>query len=274
MSKTIFITGASRGFGKIWAEAFLQRGDKVAATSRNINGLKELADKYGDAFLPIQLDITNRAESIAAIQKAKALFGTLDVLINNAGYGVFGAVEEISEQEAKDVVDANLFGTLWATQAVIPIFRAQGKGHVIQLSSTLGINTLPTMGIYSATKYAVEGLSEALHLEVKDFGIHVTLVEPNGFNTDFIGVSAVESKPIAAYDKVKSDFRSGPGMGEDDFGIPEATVEAIFKLVDSDNPPLHFFLGKIALPWTQYNYANKLAEWEDWKDVAIKAHGK
>jgi short-subunit dehydrogenase len=272
MSKTIFITGASRGFGKLWAEAFLKRGDKVAATSRNIDGLKDLAEKYGDTFLPLQLDITNRAESFATIQKAKDHFGNIDVVINNAGFGVFGAVEEIGEQDARDLVDANIFGTLWITQAILPIFREQGKGHILQLSSVLGINTLPTMGIYSATKYAVEGLSEALQMEVKGFGINVTLVEPNGFNTDFWGTSStIESQTIPAYDQVKADLKAG--MAEGSFGDPKATVEAIFKLVDSDNPPHRLFLGKVAYPWTQQNYAGKLATWESWKDVSAMAHG-
>lgn len=274
MSKTIFITGASRGFGKIWAAAFLKRGDKVAATSRNIDALQDLADQYGDSFLPIQLDITSRAQSFEAINKAKAHFGTLDVLINNAGYGVFGAVEELSEQEANAIVNANLLGTLWPTQAVLPIFRENGKGHIIQLSSVLGINASPTMGIYSATKFAVEGLSESLQEEVKGFGINVTLVEPNGYSTDFGSTSAVASKAIAAYDQVKADFRSRPGMSEEATGIPEATIEAMFKLIDSDNPPLRLFLGKIAYPWTQHNYAQKLATWEEWKEVSVKAHGK
>lgn len=274
MSKTIFITGASTGFGKLWAEAFLKRGDNVAATSRNLDGIKHLSDKYGKAFLPIQLDITNRAKSFEAVNKAKAHFGTLDVVINNAGYGVFGAIEENSEEEARAVVEANLFGTLWITQAALPIFREQGKGHIIQLSSVLGLNSLPTLGIYGATKFAVEGFSESLQAEVKEFGINVTLVEPNGYKTEFGGISAVQSKAIAAYDKVKTEFRESAGMSEDATGNPEATVDAILQLVDSKNPPLRFLLGKLGHGWTKQNYASKFKEWEEWNDVAVKAHGK
>jgi NADP-dependent 3-hydroxy acid dehydrogenase YdfG len=273
MTKTIFITGASRGFGKIWAEAFLKRGDRVIATSRNIESLEELSTKYGSALLPLQLDITSRAQCFDAIQKAKQHFGNIDVVINNAGYCVFGTVEENSEQEVRDLVEANLFGTLWITQAALPVFREQKKGHIIQLSSVLGINALPTMGLYSATKFAVEGFSESLQQEVKDFGIHVTLIEPNSFKTDFFGSSSVESKPIEAYGKVKSDFRSGDGLKEENVGAPMATIEAITKLVDADNPPLRLFLGKIAYPWTQYNYSERLATWEAWKEVSIEAHG-
>src|SRR5580698_9104028 len=137
MEKVIFITGASRGFGKLWAEAFLKRGDKVAATARNLDSLKDLVKQYGDSILPIQLDVNNRAESFAAVKKAHAHFGQIDVLINNAGYGLFGTIEETSEQEARDQFETNVFGLLWVTQAALPIMRAQGHGHIIQLSSIL-----------------------------------------------------------------------------------------------------------------------------------------
>jgi NAD(P)-dependent dehydrogenase (short-subunit alcohol dehydrogenase family) len=274
MSKTIFITGASRGFGKIWAEAFLKRGDKVAATSRNISGLKEFTEQFPDTFLPLALDITDRARSIAAVSQARQYFGGLDVVINNAGYGVFGAVEEVSEQEIRDVINANILGTIWVTQAALPIFREQGSGHIVQLSSVLGIWTLPTLGIYSATKFAVEGFTEALAIEMKDFGIKVTLVEPNGYTTDFGGTSAVQSQSIKAYDKVKASLGDHEGMQPDGYGDPEATVPAILKLIDSPEPPLHFFLGKIGLPKTREKYNERLASWKEWNDVAVAAHRK
>lgn len=273
MTKTIFITGASRGFGKIWAEAFLKRGDKVIATSRNIDHLQGLADKYGDAILPLQLDVTSKADCINAVEIAVKHFGGIDVLINNAGYCVFGTIEENSEKEARDLFEANVFGTLWMTQAILPILRQQGKGHIIQLSSVLGINSLPTMGLYSATKFAVEGFSEALQAEVKDFGINVTMIEPNSFKTDFFGSSAIESTPIKAYEKVTSDFKNGDGLKPENIGDPIATIDAIFKVVDSENPPLRLFLGKLAYPWTQYTYGEKLKLWEEWKDVSTKSHG-
>ena len=272
MAKTIFITGASRGFGKIWAEAFLKRGDKVAATARNTDTLKELAARYGDALLPIQLDVTDRAASFAAINKAKEHFGRIDVVINNAGYGLFGAIEETSEQEARNQMEANVFGLLWVTQAVLPIMRAQGHGHIIQVSSVLGMATLPVLGLYNASKWAVEGLSETLATEVKAFGINVTLVEPNGYNTDFGSASAVQTQPLKAYDELKAAFQAG--MTEDSFGVPEATTEAILTLVDAANPPLRLFLGKVALPWIKQVYAERLTTWEGWQEVAVAAHGK
>ncbi|MGF7230129.1 SDR family NAD(P)-dependent oxidoreductase [Arachidicoccus sp.] len=273
MTKTILITGASRGFGKIWAEAFLKRGDNVIVTSRNVAQLQDLVSKYGNSVLPLELDITNKADCITVVNEAREHFGHIDTLINNAGYTVFGAIEENSEKEARDLFDANVFGTLWMTQAVLPIFREQGKGHIIQLSSVLGINSLPTMGLYCATKYAVEGFSEALQMEVKELGINVTLIEPNSFQTDFFGTSAIASSPIDAYTKVTYDFQHGEGVKLENIGDPNATVEAILEVVDAQNPPLRLFLGKLAYPWTQYTYGEKLASWEAWKEVSLKAHG-
>lgn len=272
MSKTIFITGASRGFGRIWAEAFLERGDKVAATARNIETLNYLKAKYGDAVLPIQLNVDNRSEAFDAVNKAAAHFGKLDVVINNAGYGLFGAIEEASEAEARQQFETNVFGLLWITQAALPIMRKQGHGHIIQVSSILGIFTLPVLGIYNASKFAVEGLSETLAQEVKGFGINITLVEPNGFATDWAGSSSFHSEAIEAYDGVKKAFNDS--LVDDIFGIPEATTPAILKLVDEKNPPLRYFLGKVGLPAAQQVYAQRFAEWEQYADVAIAAHGK
>ncbi|WP_276503248.1 SDR family oxidoreductase [Terrimonas pollutisoli] len=271
MAQTILITGASRGFGRIWAEAFLQRGDNVIATARNTKALEELVKKYGDAVLPLKLDVTDRSQSFAVVKKAHEHFGRLDVVINNAGYGLFGTIEETTEQEARSQVEANVFGLLWVTQAALPIMRQQRHGHIIQVSSVLGIATLPTLGIYNASKFAVEGLSETLAAEVKDFGINITLVEPNGFATDWAGTSAAHAQPIEAYSRVKEAFQQG--LTEDSFGKPEATTEAILKLVDSPNPPMRLFLGKVAFPWVKQVYTERLAEWESWNEVAVKAHG-
>lgn len=272
MAKTIFITGASRGFGKIWAEAFLKRGDNVIATARNLDSLGELKNQYENALLPLQLDVTDRDACFSAISKAKEHFGAIDVLINNAGYGLFGAIEETSEQEARDQIEANVFGLLWVTQAVLPVMRAQGHGHIIQVSSVLGVATLPVLGLYNASKWAVEGLSETLATEVKDFGIHVSLIEPNGFSTDWSGPSAAHTTAIPAYDNVKAAFQAG--LTEDSFGIPEATSDAVLKLVDSPNPPLRLFLGKVALPWVEQVYTDRLATWREWKEISALAHGK
>jgi len=272
MSKVILITGASRGFGKIWAEAFLKRGDLVVATGRNLAALQDLADEYGDQVLPIQLDVNDREASFKAVNAAKEHFGRIDVLINNAGYGLFGAVEETSEQEARDQMETNFFGVLWLTQAVLPIMRAQHSGHIIQVSSYLGLVTVPVLGIYNASKFAVEGLSETLATEVKAFGINVSLVEPNGYATSWSGGSAFQTKPIEIYDPVKAALQeaiSVPGL----FGQPEATTEAMIKLIDTPHPPLRLLLGEFAYPTIKKAYEERLASFEEWKSVSEAAHG-
>jgi NAD(P)-dependent dehydrogenase (short-subunit alcohol dehydrogenase family) len=271
MAKTIFITGASRGFGKIWTEAFLKRGDKVVATARDVNSLNDLVNQYGDNILPIQLDVNDREADFAAIKKAKDHFGSIDVLVNNAGYGLFGSIEETSEKEARDQIETNFFGLLWLSQAVIPVMREQGHGHIIQLSSILGLITLPVLGLYNASKFAVEGLSETLAAEVKGFGINVSLIEPNGFSTDWAGASAFHTQGMPEYDQLKAAFQEG--LTDDAFGIPEATTGAVLKLVDSENPPLRLFLGKVAYPWVKQVYDGRLAEWDQWNEVAAAAHG-
>lgn len=273
MSKTIFITGVSKGFGKLWTEALLKRGDNVIATSRDAQNLSHLVHQYKDQLLAVTLDITDRKAVFQAVQDAKNHFGHIDVFINNAGYGVFGAIEEIPEKAIKDVFEANVFGTLWLTQAALPILREQGHGHIIQLSSVLGIYSIPTLGIYNATKYAVEGFSEALAGEVKGFGINLTLVEPNGYNTEFGGQSAVLGNHISAYDSVKSQLHKIEGIPSHDYGDPEATVPAILQLIDSSSPPLRLFLGKIGLQKTKKEYAEKIKIWEEWNDVAVAAQG-
>lgn len=272
MAKTIFITGASRGFGKLWAEALLQRGDKVVATARDLSSLDDLVSKYGDNILPLELDVNNREADFTAIAKAKAHFGSIDILINNAGYGLFGAIEETSEQEARDQMETNFFGLLWLTQAVLPVMREQGHGHIIQLSSILGLITVPILGLYNASKFAVEGLSATLAAEVKDFGIKVTLVEPNGFATDWGTASAFHTTGMPAYDGVKAAFQAS--TPEDFFGVPETTTAAVLEMLDSENPPLHFFLGKYAYPMLKQTYDARFTDWNTWEQVSATAHGK
>lgn len=271
MSKIIFITGASRGFGKLWAETFLKRGDKVIATSRDLKQLDDLMVKHDANLLPIQLNVSDREACQAAIKLARGHFGRIDVLINNAGYGLFGAIEETSEQEARDQFEVNVFGLLWLTQAVIPVMREQGFGHIINLSSVLGLVSVPTLGIYNASKYAVEAITETLAEEIKQFGIKVTLVEPNAYSTDWGGASAIHTHAMPEYDNIKEQFKSN--LTGDFFGNPAATPAAIVKLLDNENPPLRLLLGKKAYPWIKQVYESRFKEWEKWNDVAIAAHG-
>ncbi|TCD18618.1 SDR family NAD(P)-dependent oxidoreductase [Pedobacter psychrodurus] len=271
MSKIILITGASRGFGKIWAKALLERGDKVAATARNTADLNDLVEAYGDAVLPVQLDVNDRDACFAVVEKVKQHFGHIDVLINNAGFGLFGAIEETTEQQARAQMETNFFGLLWVTQAVVPVMREQKAGHIIQVSSFLGLVSLPVLGLYNASKYAVNGLSETLAQEVKGFGINVSLIEPNGFSTDWSGASAFQTEPLEVYAPVKKAFFDA--STPDSWGKPEATVPAVLALIDSPKPPLHFLLGKVALPGVKQVYAERLAEFDEWATVAADAHG-
>ncbi|WP_289659445.1 SDR family NAD(P)-dependent oxidoreductase [Flavobacterium panacagri] len=272
MAKTVFITGASRGFGKLWTEALLQKGYNVAATARNISSLDELADKYNGKILPLELDVTDRNSVFKTVERVKEHFGSIDILINNAGYGLFGTLEENTEEEVRQQMETNFFGLVWVTQAVVPIMREQGRGHIIQLSSALGLISFPTLGVYSASKFAVEGLSESLAAEVKGFGIKVTIVEPNEFSTEWGGASAKSSSALPVYENVRTEFFAL--LSDDLVGIPEATVPAVLKLIESKNPPLRLFLGKAGFPMVKYAYENRFSEWESWSEIANAAHGK
>ncbi|MBV9228277.1 MAG: SDR family NAD(P)-dependent oxidoreductase, partial [Chloroflexi bacterium] len=228
MKKIWFITGTSKGFGRVWAEAALQRGDLVAATARNLDSLRDLNEKYGDNVLTLALDVTDKNAVFSAVSQAYNRFGRLDVIINNAGYGQFGAMEEISEQEARDQLETNLFGALWVTQAALPYLRKQGSGHIIQVSSIGGVNAFPYIGLYHASKWGLEGFSQALNQEVQPLGIKVTLIEPVGYTTDWAGPSAKFARVLPAYDHVREAMSARRGASVR--GNPEATGPVILKL--------------------------------------------
>jgi NAD(P)-dependent dehydrogenase (short-subunit alcohol dehydrogenase family) len=271
-AKTWFITGTSRGFGREWAEAALERGDSVAATARDLSSLDALVDAHGDAVLPIALDVTDREAAFAAVAQAHEHFGGLDVVVNNAGYGQFGMVEELSEQEARDQIETNLFGALWITQAALPFLREQGSGHILQVSSIGGISAFPTVGIYHASKWALEGISQSLAQEVSGFGIRVTLIEPGGFSTDWAGPSAKHATELPAYDELRekvTEWRANRGSP----GDPVATRDAVLTIVDSDDPPLRVFFGEAPLGIATADYESRLATWNKWQHLSVAAHG-
>lgn len=269
MKKTWFITGASRGFGRIWTEAALSRGDRVAAAARRPEALKPLADAYGDRLLPLVLDVADRAAATAAVRQAAEAFGHLDVVVNNAGYGLFGMVEEATEEQARAQLDTNLLGPLWVTQAALPFLRARGSGHIVQVSSLGGLAAFPTLGLYNASKWALEGMSEALAQEVGPLGIHVTIVEPGPYGTDWSGSSAVHTEPIAAYEPVRAARRAGAtARAPQD---PQATADVILELVDTDEPPLRLFLGTYPYPVVEAAYRKRLDTWNTWRPLAAKA---
>ena len=252
MSKTWFITGASRGFGREWAEAALERGDTV---------------------LPLQLDVTDRGAGFAAVERAAERFGKLDVVVNNAGYGHFGMIEELTESEVRAQLETNLLGALWITQAALPIMRAQGSGHIIQVSSLGGVTAFPAIGAYHASKWALEGLSQALAAEVTDFGIHITLIEPGGFSTDWAGPSARHSELNPAYDRARERATQWRAQRQATPGDPEATRDALLKVVDAEEPPLRIFFGTAPLEIATKDYESRLATWREWEPVSAQAQG-
>lgn len=271
--KTWFITGTSRGFGREWAIAALDRGDKVAATARDTGTLDELVAKYGDAILPIKLDVTDREAAFAAVRQAHERFGQLDVAVNNAGYGHFGMIEEVGEDEIRDQLETNVLGALWVTQAVLPYMREQGSGHIIQVSSIGGISAFISTGAYHASKWALEGFSQSLSQEVARFGIKVTLVEPAGYSTDWAGSSAKHSTPLPVYDQTREDAARARAERFPAPGNPVATRDAILTLVDNDNPPLRLFLGESPLRIAVADYGSRLATWAQWQQVSAAAQG-
>ncbi|MFI6492286.1 SDR family oxidoreductase [Streptomyces sp. NPDC050564] len=271
--KIWFITGASRGFGREWAIAALERGDSVAATARDLSTLDDLGATYGERLLPIELDVTDRDADFAAVRQAHERFGRLDVVVNNAGYGHFGMVEEITEAEARAQLETNLFGALWVTQAALPFLREQGSGHILQVSSIGGISAFPLVGIYHASKWALEGISQSLSQEVAQFGIKVTLIEPGGFATDWAGSSSSTSEQLPAYaefhEQVQEQRRQRVGTP----GDPQASAAAVLEIVDADEPPLRCFFGSAPLGIARADYEQRLATWEKWQPVAELAQG-
>jgi NAD(P)-dependent dehydrogenase (short-subunit alcohol dehydrogenase family) len=272
-SKIWFITGASRGLGRIWAEAALTRGDKVAATARKLDDISELKERFGDAVLPLALDVTDAEQARRAVHEAHTHFGRLDIVLNNAGYALAGAVEEASEAEVRALFDTNYFGMLHVIKAALPLLRQQGSGHFLGVSSTLGIIAMPLIGFYSASKWAVEALHESLAHEVKDFGIKVTLIEPGAYATEFGSPASLkQSEGMEAYGPLRQ--RIFGRLATQESGNPHATADAVLKMVDAEQPPLRMILGNKNLPIARAAYVDRLATWEAWEAVSNAAQGE
>jgi NAD(P)-dependent dehydrogenase (short-subunit alcohol dehydrogenase family) len=266
-----FITGSSSGFGLLLAKEALRRGDRVIATARDASKLDDLLKQHPDSARTFALDVTNPAEIDSIAKQAIAAFGHVDVLVNNAGYGVTGAIEEVSDDEFEPMFQTNVYGLIRTTRAFLPHFRQRRGGYIINLSSIGGLIGGAGWGFYNLTKFAVEGFSEALAAELKPLGVHVTVVEPGPFRTEFLGRSGKvaakelpEYKETAGKARVYVETQSGKQPGD-----PQKAVEAIIAVADSPNPPLHLILGKIALT----RFRGKLAEWEKeiaaWESVTV-----
>lgn len=272
MSKVWFVTGSSKGFGRVFVEGALQRGDQVAATARNPGALADLAEQYGESLLPLQLDVTSRDQARAAVATAHEKFGRLDVVVNNAGYGLFGTVEEITEEQLRDQLETNFFGAFHVTQAALPVLRAQGSGHIIQISTIGGVLAFPNLGAYNASKWALEALSESLAQEVAPLGIKVTIVEPGGFDTDWSNASATFAAPLPAYDHVRAEAAKWAENAV--IPKPAGFASAIAKIVDADEAPLRVFFGEAPTQFVPAVYQQRLDTWATWKAVSLEAEGK
>ena len=268
-----FITGCSTGFGKELAKAVLSRGWRAVVTARNPDQLKELVQGHEDSALALQLDVSQPAQIADAVRAAEQKFGHIDVLVNNAGYGYLAAVEEGEDDQVRAIFETNFFGLVQLTNAILPGMRKQRSGRIVNISSIGGLVSFAATGYYHATKYAVEGISESLSIEVEPLGIKVIIVEPGPFRTDWAGRSLLESKTVVDdYDQTagerrrQSRARSGQQQGD-----PKRGAEAIIEAVTSDNPPLHLLLGKPALALARKKLESLKKDFDTWESTTLSA---
>lgn len=270
MKKVWFITGCSTGFGRALAQELLENGYPVAVTARNIAQVADLATSYPDLALALSLDVTQPKQIEAAVHQAVAHFGHIDVLVNNAGIGYFGAIEESEEAEVRRMFEINVFGLAHVTQAVLPYMRERRSGHILNIASIGGLRSFPGVGFYNATKYAVDGLSEALYKEVSPLGIKVTIIAPSGFRTDWAGRSAKNTTlKIDDYattaQKNMSDIRAYSGNQP---GDPVRAAKAMIMITEIEEPPLRLLLGAAALRGARLKLEELKNDFENWADVS------
>ncbi|MEU8112690.1 SDR family oxidoreductase [Micromonospora sp. NPDC048947] len=266
--RTWFITGASRGLGRAFADAALDRGDRVVAAARTINQA-DFDEKYADRLLALTLDVTDRAAVIAAVNTAVEHFGRLDIVINNAGTLSMGMIEEFTEAEARAQFEVNLFGALWVSQAVLPHLRAQRSGHIVQVSSIAALAGFPSTGLYSASKFALEGMSEALAMEAATFDITVSIVQPGGYWTDLY-TSVRATTPMDAYAPLRAELERQWAQGSID-SEPRLAADALLRLVDSDEPPLRLLLGSMVYDLAFDIARRRMDTWASWEQVSRAA---
>lgn len=270
-AKVWLITGSSSGFGRSLTEAVLRGGDRVVATARKPEQLDNLIKQYPDTIKTVRLDVTNLQEVQAAHESALNAYDRIDVLVNNAGYGAIGAIEEVSDQDIKRQFDTNFFGALNMTRAVLPTMREQRSGHILNISSVAGVVSFIGGGIYCATKFALEAVSEALAQEVKPLGIKVTIIEPGSFRTDFSGRSIVTPEhAIADYAETSGKvIKWTQELDGNQPGDPVKAVAAMIQVVESDNPPLRLALGEDSVNGITQKLESMQAELETWKSVSL-----
>jgi NAD(P)-dependent dehydrogenase (short-subunit alcohol dehydrogenase family) len=272
-SRVWFITGSSTGLGRVLTDILLKRGERVAVTARNPDQIQDLVSGYKNTSLALALDVTKPEQVAAAVADAEKIFGRIDVLVNNAGYGYLAAVEEGEEEEVRAMFDANFFGLVSLTKAVLPGMRSRRSGHIVNLSSVAGFLANPSLGYYAATKFAVEALSEALAKEVEPLGIRVTAIEPGPFRTDWGGrslklaqVAIPDYAETAGARKRLIAERNGKQPGD-----PVRAAEAIITIVESGQPPRNLVLGKIALDMTREKLAGLSQTIDQWEALTLGA---
>lgn len=269
MEKVWFITGSSRGLGRNITEAVLANGDKVAATARNPKHLNDLLNKYPGKLYPIELDVTNYDQVYDAMADAVAYFGRIDVLVNNAGFGIIGAAEAFTDVQVRSQLETNLYAPIEVTRAVLPYMREQGSGRILQISSLGGRVGNAGVSIYQAAKFGLTGFSEALAEEVRDLGIFVTSVEPGGFRTDWSGDSMTYANQINCYNKVnqRADFFKSGAFKP--VGDPVKAAKVMIELADHENPPVHMILGSESVGILTQADAVRKAEFDKWLAVSL-----
>lgn len=273
MSKVWFITGCSTGFGRELATMALAEGNKVVVTARNLDDIQDIVKKYPETSLAVKLDVTKPGDISSSVQQAMGKFEKIDVLVNNAGIGYFGAVEESEEAAVRKMFDINFFGLANMTNEVLPIMRKQRSGHIINIASIGGLVSYPAVGFYNATKYAVDGLSESLAKETVHLGIKVTVIAPSGFRTDWAGRSANNSK-IEIEDYADSAWKNKDtirGNSGNQPGDPELAAKAIIAVAESEQPPLRLLLGAGALKSARNKLVELKKDFDDWEETTLGA---
>ncbi|WP_433176855.1 SDR family NAD(P)-dependent oxidoreductase [Actinoallomurus sp. CA-150999] len=266
-----FITGASRGLGRAFAEAALGAGDRVVGAARDVDPLADLAEKYPDALVRLPLDVADRAAVREGVDRAAAAFGRLDVVVNNAGGLLLGMVEEATEEQIRAHLDVNLFGAIWVAQAVVPYLRAQGSGHILQVTSMGAGGGFPSVGLYAAGKAALDSVSQALAMEVEPFGVKVTIVQPGGYDTGLftVGTTTTEARP--EYEPLRAKLAE---MWGDDAGPdPRTAAPVVMELVDLPDPPLRLIVGGASYDIVQQMDQARTAEYQAWEHLSRKAPG-
>jgi NAD(P)-dependent dehydrogenase (short-subunit alcohol dehydrogenase family) len=269
MQKVWFITGCSTGFGRYLAVEALAKGYNVVVAARNTNDVQDIVANYPETSLVVKLDVTVADQIKASVAAAISKFGQIDVLVNNAGIGYFGAIEESEEAQVRQMFEINVFGLAHMTQAVLPQMRKQRNGHILNIASIGGLRSFPGLGFYNATKYAVDGLSEALSKEVAPLGIKVTIIAPSGFRTDWAGRSANDSKIVI------EDYATTAGKNQGDIrgysgnqpGDPVRAAKAMIQVVESENPPLRLLLGVGALKGARIKLDELKHDFDTWAEV-------